>query len=218
MQNKSPFNPDKIERAGVDGNPVSLIRGGILHTDIWWQMVPSFEALNEQLKKEIMQHKSQQPERDSMSNPGCWRGSRDYRQWPTLRQHIIENVKAIHKFYSQSGAPCALLDDFPDFRFDMNYWANVNEKGSTNAMHTHSKWHWSGVYYIQGKGTGEIALYSTPYLNQQVVYGLPYGQSFTMEPIDGLLLMFPSYLLHEVLQNPSQRQRINIAFNVKIQF
>lgn len=218
MNNKNQFDPDKIIRKSANGTPVQLIRGGVLHTDFWWQMIPDFEQLNQSLKDEILQHKQQQPQRDPMANPGCWRGSREYPHWPVLRQHIIDNVKAIHRFYRQSGAPCEILDSFPDYRFDMNYWANVNDKGSTNAMHTHSQWHWSGVYYIQGKGTGKIALYSTPYLNQQVVYGLPYGQSFTMEPIDGLLLMFPSYLLHEVLANESERQRINIAFNVKIQF
>jgi hypothetical protein len=51
-----------------------------------------------------------------------------------------------------------------------------------------------------------------------VTLGLPFGQSFTVEPADGLLLLFPSYLLHEVLQNTSVHQRINIALNVRINF
>ena len=51
-----------------------------------------------------------------------------------------------------------------------------------------------------------------------VRFGLPFGQSFTVEPVDGLLLVFPSYLLHEVRSNPSNKQRINIAFNVRIDF
>ncbi len=219
MQNNVPSDKnDKISRTSQDGSIVTIGRGGILHTDIWFHMLPDFDKINSELKKEILTHQMEQPQRDPMANPGCWRGSREYLYWRTLREHILANLRAIHRYYIDMGAPCAPLENFGDDRFEMNYWANVNKKGSTNAMHTHSKWHWSGCYYVQGKGTGKIALYSTPYLNQQVTYGLPFGQSFTLDPADGLLLMFPSYLLHEVLSNPSDRQRINIAFNVRIKF
>ncbi len=207
-----------ISRLDANGSQLQVMRGGILHTDIWFQHLPEATQINPRLKADILQHQIEAPQRDPMANPGCWRGSRNYQDWPVIQRHIIDTVKAIHRYYIQLGPPCAPLDNYPDDRFEMNFWANVNQKGSTNAMHTHSKWHWSGVYYVQGKGTGPIALYSTPYLNQQVTHGLPFGQSFTMEPTDGLLLMFPSYLLHEVLVNPSENPRINIAFNVRIGF
>ena len=207
-----------ISRSSGDGKVLQINRGGILHTDIWFCMLPEATLINPILKQEILAHQKTEPQRDPLANPKCWRGSKEYSKWPVLKQNIIENVKAIHRHYNRLGPPCALLDSFSDDRFETVHWANVNQKGSTNAMHTHSKWHWSGCYYIQGKGTGPIALYSTPYLNQQVSYGLPFGQSFTMEPTDGLLLMFPSYLLHEVLTNNSDNPRINIAFNVRIKF
>jgi len=206
----------KILRHDEFGEQVTLSRGGILHTDIWLHTLKGSAELNQKLTKEIINHKQVAPTRDPMANPGCWRGSRDYQGWAILKKNIIANLKAIHKYYAQIGPPCMTLDNLPDSAFETVHWANVNEKGSTNAMHTHSKWHWSGVYYIQGTGTGKIALYSTPYINQQVSYGLPFGQSFTIDTADGLLLIFPSYLMHEVLANPSDRQRINIAFNVKI--
>tara|TARA_B100001939_G_C16936471_1_gene616225 strand:+ start:469 stop:1107 length:639 start_codon:yes stop_codon:yes gene_type:complete len=193
-------------------------RGGILHTDFWWSMLPDFEKINAQLLEEILCHKSEEPETRALSNPGCWRGHRDYRSWPYIRDFIIHKLKIIHRHYIGIGAPCTALDDFPNERFEFQFWTNVNEPGSNNIIHSHSKWHWSGVYYIQGRDTGKIAFYSTPYLNQQITRGLPFGQSFTVEPVDGLLLIFPSYLLHEVLINPSKRQRINLAFNVKIHF
>ncbi len=220
----NPHNSDKdrfmksITRQDKNGHQLQVMRGGILHTDIWFQQIPDATDINLLLKTEILQHQRQSPQIDPMANPGCWRGSREYKGWPKIQSHIIDTVKAIHAYYNQLGPPCAALDNYPDERFEMNYWANINQKGSTNAMHTHSKWHWSGVYYVQGAGTGPIALYSTPYLNQQVTHGLPFGQSFTMDPADGLLLMFPSYLLHEVLVNPSENPRINIAFNVRIRF
>jgi hypothetical protein len=217
MQNQPPF-PAGMQYRNAKNQNVIVSRGGILHTDIWRSMMPDFESLNDRLLTDIMAHKADKPTIDPMANPGCWRGSSDFRDWPTLRALAIENLRAIHRHYINTGAPCAPLENIPAERFEMDYWANVNEQGSANAMHTHSKWHWSGVYYVQGTGTGEIAMYSSAYLNQQVSYGLPFGQSFTLSAEDGLLLMFPSYLLHEVLPNPSQRQRVNVAFNIKINF
>ncbi|MFT6732301.1 MAG: hypothetical protein ACJAS9_000481 [Polaribacter sp.] len=208
----------KILRKNELGGDVTISRGGILHTDIWLQSLKDSSDINQKLTQEIISHKQVTPTRDPMANPGCWRGSRAYDGWDILKKNIIANLKAIHGYYNQIGPPCMPLDNLKESAFEMVYWANVNEKGSTNAMHTHSKWHWSGCYYIQGTGTGQIALYSTPYLNQQVSYGLPFGQSFTIDTADGLLLIFPSYLMHEVLANPSDRQRINIAFNVRIDF
>jgi len=193
-------------------------RGGILHTDFWWSMLPEFERINERLLKEIADHKADVPETDKFSNPGCWRGYREYQDWHYIRDFVIHKLKLVHKHYIGIGAPCAPLEDMPHDKFDFELWTNVNDPGSSNIIHTHSKWHWSGVYYVQGRDTGKIGFYSGPYLNQQIVKGLPFGQSFTVEPVDGLLLLFPSYLLHEVLVNSSSKQRINLVFNIKIDF
>lgn len=191
-------------------------RGGILHTDFWWSMLPDHEKVNKSLLSEIATHKSEEPDTQILSNPGCWRGHRKYNDWSYIRDFAIHKLKIIHNHYIGIGAPCASLDNYSDDRFEFENWTNVNQPGSGNTMHTHSKWHWSGVYYVQGRDTGKIAFYSSPYLNQQVTKGLPFGQSFTVEPVDGLMVIFPSYLLHEVLTNPSEKDRINLVFNVKI--
>lgn len=208
-KNSQKFKFDSVPNMG---------RGGILHTDFWWSMLPEFERINERLLKEIADHKAEVPATDKFSNPGCWRGYREYQDWQYIRDFVIHKLKLVHKHYIGIGAPCAPLEDMPHDQFDFELWTNVNDPGSSNIIHTHSKWHWSGVYYVQGLDTGKIGFYSTPYLNQQIVKGLPFGQSFTVEPVDGLLLLFPSYLLHEVLINSSLKQRINLVFNIKIDF
>jgi uncharacterized protein (TIGR02466 family) len=199
-------------------DPPKIGRGALLHTDFWWSMLPDHERLNAGLLQEIRAHQAEEPRILSANNPGCWRGHRDYKNWPQLRDFATRKIKIIHDHYVKLGTSCAPLDGMQDDRFEFEFWANVNEPGSRNLIHSHSKWHWSGVYYIQGVDTGAIEFYSTPYLNQQVTLGLPFGQSFTAEPADGLLLIFPSYLLHEVRTNRSNKQRINIAFNVRINF
>ena len=201
-----------------NAKPDKILRGAILHTDFWCSTLPGCDALNARLLEEIRQHQEQEPSAAGGSNPGCWRGHRDYENWPTIRDYIIHKLKLIHRHYVNLGTSCSPLEDLPDERFEFEYWTNVNEPGSTNAIHCHAKWHWSGVYYVQAKDTGPIAFYSQPYLNQNLTRGLPFGQSFTVEPLDGQVLMFPSYLLHEVLQNTSDRQRINLGINVRIDF
>ncbi|MFQ6006641.1 MAG: putative 2OG-Fe(II) oxygenase [Woeseia sp.] len=193
-------------------------RGAILHTDFWWSMVPDCDNLNARLLEEILRHKEEEPTTAPGTNPDCWRGHRDYENWPYLCEYIVHKLRFIHGHYVNIGTSCSPLDNLPRDRYEFEFWTNVNEPGSSNLIHNHAKWHWSGVYYVQGKDTGPIAFYSTPYLNQQVTLGLPFGQSFTVEPSDGLLLIFPSYLLHEVSANPSDKQRINIAFNTRIDF
>jgi len=193
-------------------------RGGILHTDFWWSMLPDYERINSELLTEIFQHKSEEPVTDKFSNPGCWRGHREYGHWRYIHDFALHELKLIHKHYIGIGAPCADLGGMADDRFEFELWTNVNKPGGANIIHSHSKWHWSGVYYVQARDTGKIAFYSTPYLNQQIVKGLPFGQSFTVDPVDGLLLLFPSYLLHEVLANPSDKQRVNLVFNIRIDF
>lgn len=197
---------------------VEIGRGAVLHTDFWWSKIPQADDINAHFLREIRQHQKAQPQTAAGSNPGCWRGHSSYETWDALQEFVIWNLKGIHRHYVNLGTSCRALDDLDDSAFEFEYWTNVNSPGSGNQIHCHAKWHWSGVYYVQGKDTGAIEFFSQPYLNQNVSLGLPFGQSFTVEPADGLLLIFPSYLLHEVLPNPSDRERINLAFNVRLAF
>ncbi len=202
----------------MSANKISIGRGGILHTDLWWSQIPEFSSLNHSLLAEIRDYQNSNPQRDPLANPGCWRGSTDFSSWPTILENAIGMLKSIHQHYIHTGAPCANIMNYSSDRFESDFWANINKPGSVNAIHSHSDWHWSGVYYVQGKDTGDIAFYSNQYLNQQTRQGLPFGQSFTISPEDGMLLIFPSYLYHEVLKNESDKERVNIAFNIRIKF
>ena len=47
--------------------------------------------------------------------------------------------------------------------------------------------------------------------------GMPHSNMIGHDPHDGDVLLFPSYLQHDVVSNPHPtRQRISIAFNAKI--
>ena len=97
-----------------------------------------------------------------------------------------------------------------------DYWTNVNEIGSGNVLHSHKTYSFSGIYYIQGEDTGDLVFYNTQNLMYDCYIKSPFTKKFKMNPKDNSLVLFPSWVPHEVEENKSDRQRINIAFNVTI--
>ena len=45
---------------------------------------------------------------------------------------------------------------------------------------------------------------------------MPHSKMIAHEPKDGDILLFPSYLLHEVTVNTSSKNRITVGFNIKL--
>jgi len=102
----------------------------------------------------------------------------------------------------------------------INYWTNVNEVGSNNIFHSHYRADAdiSGVYYVQGFNTGVIRFATHEQMYKMIPNHMPHSNMLGHAPGDGDVLCFPSYLLHDVDTNRSNRQRITIAFNAQIKF
>ncbi len=147
-------------KSAPQSNSVEIGRGAILHTDFWWSKVPQADTLNAHLLEEIRQHQQEQPSPAPGSNEGCWRGHKSYETWAAIEEFVIWNLKAIHRHYVNLGTSCRPLDDLTDEDFEFEYWTNVNQPGSGNQIHCHAKWHWSGVYYVQGKVAGAMEWFS----------------------------------------------------------
>jgi uncharacterized protein (TIGR02466 family) len=101
-------------------------------------------------------------------------------------------------------------------------WVNLLETGGRQSVHTHSNSFISGVLYLTDphpsanlvfhKGIG-----GTDYIfknqHKNVRYGPYNGDKWVVPKITaGDLVLFPSYLLHEVPTNRGER-RISVAFN-----
>jgi uncharacterized protein (TIGR02466 family) len=104
-------------------------------------------------------------------------------------------------------------------------WFNVNEQGDYNLPHHHAGHTWSGVYYVH-TGTevanrpmsGRLELLD-PRVRCDVApkQGFSHSSSMTIQPRNGLLLLFPSYLEHFVHPYHGSEPRITLAFNSLVQ-
>ena len=149
-----------------------------------------------------------------LSNDGCWRNKIAYQNDNWLEEKLKQVINSAVQYY---------LEHDPTFkdklsRFgspEIDSWTNVNEPGSVNKLHTHEKWNFSAVYYLQGTGTGALNLVNPA--NTLVTCNpiSPFMSTFSFEPQDGDLIVWPSWMPHEVEVNKSSRDRINIVYNVK---
>lgn len=102
-----------------------------------------------------------------------------------------------------------------------NSWVNINPKGSYNKPHSHlnTTIFLSGVYYLKvPEGSGDIKFYDPRghwirgMRDHKFFYnGITY---LTYSPKVDELILFPSWLEHDVSENTGDGERISIAFNV----
>ena len=102
-------------------------------------------------------------------------------------------------------------------------WFSINRKYAFHGKHNHLPCTWSGVYYVQcDEQDSEITFINKnldnawPYCNRIEANELN-STVFRLQPKTGSLIIFPSYLDHEVEQQTSDNERITIAFNFTVQ-
>jgi uncharacterized protein (TIGR02466 family) len=106
-----------------------------------------------------------------------------------------------------------------NIKFTLSAWANVHGLGGYNVLHSHPGCLMSGAFYLSlPEGSGPLIFqdprpgvlhnsheFSGPYPNAQ----LP----FVVEPRQGQLVVFPSWLGHFVEPHLNRQNRICIAIN-----
>jgi uncharacterized protein (TIGR02466 family) len=154
------------------------------------------------------------------SNFGCWRGKPHlYNGFNNdTTNYLIEKIIEVSNLYMQSlsrPTNIKMQSITVSKQWNVNAWFNMNEKGAENREHAHTSSAnlVSGVFYFQGTGTGAIEFIPQHYMHRTTHVSWPYHGTSYYEPNDGDILLFPSYLIHKVHNNPIDRQRINMAFN-----
>jgi uncharacterized protein (TIGR02466 family) len=148
------------------------------------------------------------------SNPGCYRF--DY-VWNDLEWLLVEInsllVDAV-AFYSEKDKTFSKIPKSNEA--NIKIWANINSFGSRNTFHTHKDDEFSGVYYVQSDDTGDLRFTNPANVLGDCSRTSPFTRDFSFVPRDRDLILWPSWIPHEVEPNLSQQSRINLAFNIRI--
>jgi len=102
-----------------------------------------------------------------------------------------------------------------------NMWANINPPGGMNRPHLHPNSHFSGVYYIKAPQNSGKLVFNEPRPGAHMVMptrkqGKPPSHLWRevhIDPLEGRIVIFPSWLWHCVEPNESDDIRISVSFN-----
>jgi len=99
-------------------------------------------------------------------------------------------------------------------------WANVSIKGYSHKEHVHPNNFLSGVYYAKAHpGCGPI-VFDDPRPQVKVLIpnikapNLYNTHNFEIQPKEGDLVLFPSWLPHRVRVNTTDQERVSVSFNI----
>jgi uncharacterized protein (TIGR02466 family) len=189
-------------------------------TPVLVQTVPDAIDANERLRNLILR-KEREGESAGRSNIHGWHSSTDFFEWPDpeiaiMRRLVGQAIATVLKFVTGK--------DEVDGEVQATGWANVLRSGSYNKPHNHPNSMWSGVYYVDAGTQTENSLDSgriefidpRAAVNMTSVPGDPFAGKFTVQPETGMLIVFPSWLIHYVNPYEGEGARISIAFNVNL--
>lgn len=149
--------------------------------------------------------------------------SRDHPSIKKLRAHIVRCVQvAVSHVNGGKDDPERIEVEIDDS------WYHITNNGGFHDAHYHNGCSWCGIYYVRlgdagpspqgGAPNGGSRFYSPLVVGGAFKdYGNKYLNSNYIDPPinDGLLILFPSYLLHSGLPYRGEQDRIVIAFNSK---
>ena len=168
---------------------------------------------NRLFEKEVVEW-SKKDEGIKRTNMIGWHSTTDMHKIPVFKPLVDELFKMQMEIYREE-----LLTREPIIG---NMWANINPPGGYNRPHIHPNSHFSGVYYIKApQNSGEI-VFNDPRSAAHMV--MPdrvkdikppshLWREVRVNPLEGRMLMFPSWLWHCVEPNGSNDIRISVSFN-----
>jgi uncharacterized protein (TIGR02466 family) len=129
-----------------------------------------------------------------------------------LERHITRHVKAYakHLEYDLTGRELEMTD----------CWLNIMPPGAVHSLHLHPLSTISGTYYVTAPRNCSSIKFEDPRLSKfmaappKIANASPdHQRHIKYEPKPGHLILFESWLRHEVASNQSKQPRISISFN-----
>lgn len=145
-----------------------------------------------------------------MSNDGCWRS---YRQWNGM-EWLLEKVFQLAIDAQNYYISIDSVFNRPKEKFKIEMWTNVNAPKSRNVFHSHKKSNFSAVYYLESEGTGNLRLVNPANILADCNTVGPFTRDLVFQPKNRDLILWPAWIPHEVEPNFSDKNRINIVFDI----
>ena len=161
--------------------------------------------------------------RSNVSQTGTWHSAVDMALRPEFRR-LVDWV------LSSAGEVAEDLGYHSDWSPEIaNMWANIAPRHGYNRSHVHPHSLWSGVYYVRAPKEAGRIVFSEPRPQVRMasaVYARPAQErpesweQVYFEPVEGRIILFPSWLLHEVEPNLTDlhgnaADRISVSFNLR---
>ena len=97
-------------------------------------------------------------------------------------------------------------------------WVNVNKRGDWNTIHQHGSYHLAGTYYVKVPKDSARLVFRDPrssaISNLFMVNRFDKGEFKNVNLMEGLLMIWPSYLDHFVEPSQTDEERISISFDI----
>ena len=184
-----------------------------LHTLV----VDNFDQLQTTLIKESYDLKNIDSEGRKISNVGGWQSE----LFPLDKSS--DTLKSIMT---------KLLKDFAPMQKDVlmyiEGWTNINGPWCHNIKHHHPQCNLAGVFWIKVPPKSGNLLFESPYSFTSFTEINCYTDKFrkntnsyltySYRPIEGEIVIFPSFIPHSVLRNESNEDRISYSFNIKLNY
>ncbi|MFP5390244.1 MAG: TIGR02466 family protein [Gammaproteobacteria bacterium] len=156
-------------------------------------------------------------DKEGRSNLGGFRSYDvlDRAAFQPLKQHILKTLNehmVKGKWFAEPEVSAAQF---------ASMWGVINSRGHSNSTHNHPDSWMSGVYYARVPSdpskAGSIG-FRDPILARsftQAFYRSVQSELCSIEPKEGLLILFPSWAEHFVGPNQTDEDRIAISFNIR---
>lgn len=159
------------------------------------------------------------------SNFGGWHSDTEMVKWggAPARELALKTLETCARFTTDAALAQGAQ---PRYEFGIEMWANISPAGASNQMHAHPGSLWSAVYYLDDGGDaaeGSLVLLDPRFpMNRahaaDLLFVGPGGareeSNVKIAPEPGLLLIFPSWLMHGVGPHAGPRDRISVAMNI----
>lgn len=183
-------------------------------TPVWQSELPNFKNHQQDFINLLYQLRNDMPNGIKVSNINGYHS-------PSILQNVPELGPLFDYIGQMAKQACVDLNFVDCDVYITTAWSNFNDNRSCmNIDHVHGET-FSGCFYLQiPKESGKLVI-SNPGLNrmwqgcslckEQNQFTV---ESIRLEPTEGQILLWPSYLYHAVTTNNHDDVRISLAFNI----